>query len=119
MANAINPSPGRDISGVTAFLNSLVKMDPACHAGAVQNMKFSKGLFNRSRDKLNALLGTYFSQGGSQAMITVLDRRDLEAAMLEPEKWGHLMVRVGGFSARFIDLPPDVQREVLERTLHE
>ena len=119
MANAINPAPGRDISGVTAFLNSLVKMDPTVHAGSVQNMKFSKGLFNRSREKLKALLNTYFLQGGSQAMITVLDRRDLEAAMLEPEKWGHIMVRVGGFSARFIDLPQDVQREVLERTLHE
>jgi len=34
----------------------------------------------------------------------VVDRRDLEEAMREPEKWAHLMVRVGGFSARFIDL---------------
>jgi pyruvate-formate lyase len=52
-------------------------------------------------------------------MITVVDRRDLEDAMREPEKWGHLMVRVGGFSARFVDLDRDVQFEILSRTLNE
>ena len=30
--------------------------------------------------------------------------------MREPEKWGHLMVRVGGFSARFVELSPTVQQ---------
>jgi formate C-acetyltransferase len=39
--------------------------------------------------------------------------------MREPEKWGHLMVRVGGFSARFIDLPREAQLDVLHRTLYE
>lgn len=117
-ANANNPSPGQDRAGVTAFLNSLVKLDPGLHAGAVQNMKFSPGLFNEDRGRLEALLGVYWKNGGSQAMITVVGRGDLEAAMREPEKWGHLMVRVGGFSIRFVDLPPESQREVLARTLN-
>jgi len=119
LANAINPSPGMDRSGITAFLNSLAKLDPNIHAGAVQNMKFAKSLFTRSRAKLEALLAGYFRQGGTQAMVTVVSRGDLESAMREPEKWGHLMVRVGGFSARFIDLPPEAQLDVLHRTLYE
>jgi len=119
LANAINPSPGMDRSGITAFLNSLAKLDPNVHAGAVQNMKFSKSLFTRSRAKLEALLAGYFRQGGTQAMVTVVSRGDLEAAMSEPEKWGHLMVRVGGFSARFIELPHEAQLDVLHRTLYE
>ncbi len=119
LANAINPSPGMDRNGITAFLNSLAKIDPNIHAGAVQNMKFSKSLFTRSRPKLEALLAGYFRQGGTQAMVTVVSRGDLEAAMREPEKWGHLMVRVGGFSARFIDLPREAQLDVLHRTLYE
>ena len=45
MANANNPSPGSDTHGVTAFLNSLTKLDPRIHAGAVQNMKFSREWF--------------------------------------------------------------------------
>ena len=119
LANAVNPQAGRDRSGTTAFLNSLTKLDPGIHAGAVQNMKFSRGLFTRNRPKLEAMLGGYFRSGGTQAMITVVSRDDLEAAMREPEKWGHLMVRVGGFSARFIDLPRGTQLDVLARTLNE
>jgi len=119
LANAINPSPGMDRNGITAVLNSLVKIDPAIHAGAVQNMKFSRSMFTRNRPKLEALLAGYFRQGGTQAMITVVSRGDLEAAMREPEKWGHLMVRVGGFSARFIDLPREAQLDMLHRTLYE
>jgi pyruvate-formate lyase len=119
LANGINPVAGRDRQGVTAFLHSLVRLKPDRHAGAVQNMKFSRGMFTRTRAKLEALLHTYWSSGGAQAMLTVVSRGDLEAALREPEKWGHLMVRVGGFSARFVELPRDVQLHILARTLHE
>ncbi len=118
-ANANNPAPGNDRNGVTAFINSLVKLDASLHAGAVQNMKFSPDLVKRRRPLFESLLDVYFAKGGAQAMITVVNRADLEAALLEPEKWGHLMVRVGGFSARFVDLAPDIQREILERTVHD
>jgi pyruvate-formate lyase len=118
MANGNNPTPGADISGVTAFLNSLVCLDPSLHAGAVQNMKFSKEWFGAMRPKFDALLRAYFARGGTQAMVTVVSRDDLDAAMREPEKWGHLMIRVGGFSIRFVELPREAQLEVLERTLN-
>lgn len=119
MACANNPSPGADLAGPTAFLNSLLHLDPALHAGAVQNMKFSREWFQPSnRPRFEALLRAYFEGGGTQAMITVLSRDDLESALREPEKWGHLLVRVGGFSIRFVELPPDAQREILARTLH-
>jgi len=119
LANANNPFPGMDRQGATAFLNSLVKLDPSLHAGAVQNMKFSRDLFNRRRPKLEALLGGYFASGGAQAMITVVSPDDLESAMREPEKWGHLMIRMGGYSARFVELERPYQLEVLRRTLND
>jgi pyruvate-formate lyase len=118
MANGNNPAPGADTAGVTAFLNSLVKLEPSIHAGAVQNMKFTREWFGPMRPKFDALLRAYFANGGTQAMITVVSREDLKAAMEQPEHWGHLMVRVGGFSIRFVDLPREGQLEVLERTLH-
>jgi pyruvate-formate lyase len=119
MANANNPFPGMDTQGTTAFLSSLVKLDPSLHAGSVQNMKFSKDLFDQRRPKLEALLNGYFRMGGSQAMLSVVSPKDLESAMREPEKWGHLMVRMGGYSARFVELEERCQLEVLRRTLHE
>lgn len=118
MANGNNPTGGMDKKGITAMLNSLVKLDPSIHAGAVQNMKFSPSMFTTHREKLKALLQTYFDNGGAQAMITVVNRGDLEAAMKEPEKYQHIFVRVGGFSARFVELDRDVQLEILSRTLY-
>jgi pyruvate-formate lyase len=113
-----NPVGGADKNGVTAFLNSIVKPPTNIHAGAVQNMKFSKELFAENRQALEALLATYFMNGGAQAMLTVVSRGDLEDAMIHPEKYQNLIVRVGGFSERFVNLPPETQREVLSRTLY-
>jgi pyruvate-formate lyase len=42
----------------------------------------------------------------------------LEEALKNPEKYRSLLVRVGGFSARFVELEKDVQQEVLSRTVH-
>lgn len=113
-----NPVGGADKNGVTAFLNSLVKPDPTIHAGAVQNMKFSKELFTHNRPMLEALLATYFKNGGTQAMLTVVSKGDLEEAIKHPEKYQNLIVRVGGFSERFVNLPPETQQEILARTLY-
>ena len=118
MANANNPAGGTDRNGVTAMLNSLVKLRTDIHAGAVQNLTFSPELFNGSRPILEALLKTYFKNGGQQCMINVLHRSDLEDAILHPERHQSLLVRVGGFSARFVTLSPDVQREIASRTLY-
>lgn len=112
------PSAGSDKNGITAVLNSQVKPDPSINAGVVQNMKFSKDLFTKSRDTVKALLYTYFKNGGTQAMITVVNRGDLEKAMIEPVKYSHIFVRVGGFSARFIELETAVQKEIISRTLY-
>ncbi|TAH74843.1 MAG: pyruvate formate-lyase [Anaerolineaceae bacterium] len=118
MANANNPAGGTDKSGLTAMLNSLTKLDTHIHAGAVQNITLSRELFTEHPDVLRSIMKTYFAKGGQQAMISVLNRHDLENAMKEPEKYGHIMVRVGGFSARFVTLSPDVQREIASRTLY-
>ena len=118
MANANNPTGGADKNGVTAFLNSLVKPATNIHAGAVQNMKFSKEMLTTYRDKTEILLKTYWEKGGAQCMITCLGREDLENALKYPEQYANLLVRVGGFSAKFVELAPEVQQEILSRTIY-
>lgn len=118
MANANNPTGGMDKSGVTAMLNSLVKLKVDEHAGSVQNMRFSREMFGALLPKTRGLLSAYFAGGGSQAMVTVLGRGDLESAMARPEEYKNLLVRVGGFSAHFVDLDRDVQLELISRTLY-
>ena len=61
--------------------------DPALHAGSVQNMKFSRDWFGPMRPKFDTLLRAWFTNGGYQAMISVVSADDLEAAMSEPENF--------------------------------
>lgn len=119
MNNGNNPQSGADKSGPTAMLNSLVKLKPILHAGSVQNIKFSKSIFNNKRTIIKSLLSTYFENGGPQLMVSVVGKGELEDAFKNPEKYPNLLVRVGGFSARFVNLERDVQEEVLARTIND
>ena len=76
-------------------------------------------MFKESRPKLKALLKTYFANGGSQATIMAVDRDALQNAMKEPEKYGDLIVRIGGYCERFVSLPRDVQRDIIARTMYD
>ncbi|GAM55140.1 pyruvate formate-lyase [Vibrio ishigakensis] len=119
MSNANNPQSGADKNGPTAMLNSLAKLTADVHAGSVQNIKFSKDMFNGKRPIVEALMDGYFEQGGPQLMVSVVGKGELEAAYHNPEQYPNLVVRVGGFSARFVNLDRDVQLEILNRTLND
>ncbi len=119
MANANGPSLGADKCGITALLNSMSKFDNTCHVGVINNVRFTKELFAQAGDKVAAVLKAFFQNGGVQANLCVVGREDLENAMVHPENYQNLMVRIGGFSARFVTLSPIVQREILERTTYD
>ena len=115
MANANNPAPGTDKKGLTAMLNSISKPVHDNHAGMVSNIRFTRENIDSNRDKIWGLVDRYFDRGAAHAMITVIGREDLKSAMVTPEKYRDLIVRVGGFSARFVDLKKDVQQEIYDR----
>jgi formate C-acetyltransferase len=50
--------------------------------------------------------------------VNVLSRDLLEEAKEHPEQHGNLLVRVGGFSAYFVELDPGLQDEIIARTAH-
>jgi pyruvate-formate lyase len=68
---------------------------------------------------INALFKTYFKKGGCHLMVTVIGKGVLEDALVHPEKYPNLLVRVSGFSAVFVNLAPDIQREVMSRVLYD
>ena len=118
VSNGNQPGAGRDAEGITALLLSMARLDPALHAGATHNLKVGRELAEAGRNKLMALVRGYFAAGGSQLMITVVDAGELEDALVHPQAHANLVVRVGGYSERFVNLPRDIQQEVLRRTLH-
>ena len=42
----------------------------------------------------------------------------LREAQKHPEKYADLVVRVAGYSARFVELNPDTQEDIIARTVH-
>ena len=118
MNNGDSPSGGMDINDVTAFLNSIVKSPVNIQAGSVQNIKFSREFFRTHRDRVEKLLESYWQNGGAQAMITVVGREELQNAVKYPHNYQNLIVGVGGYSAKFIDLDDDIRQEILNRTLY-
>lgn len=110
MNPANNPQGGADRNGPTAMLNSLSRFDAKYHAGSVQNIKFSKSLFNNNRNVIEAMFKAYFKRGGCHLMVTVVDSGALEDAVRNPEKYPDLIVRVAGYSAVFVDLDPSSRK---------
>ena len=121
LSDAASPTYGRDVNGPTATVNSVTRPDytkVAC--GTVINQKFSPEMFNdENRPRLAALLRVYFAKGGQEMQINATSRQTLEDAMEHPEKYPAMVVRVSGFSAVYVRLAPDVQRDILNRTQHE
>ena len=114
-----NPQGGADKNGPTAVLKSISKLDSRFHLGSVQNIKFQSDFFKENMEKIKTMIKTYFNQlGGCQLMVTVVDAGALEDAMVHPEKYPDMIVRVSGFSAVFVNLSKEVQLELLSRTLN-
>ena len=60
----------------------------------------------------------YFAGGGQQMSINVLDSAELLDAMEHPENHKNLVVRVGGYSDIFVNLPIGLRQNIISRTMH-
>ena len=108
-----SPTYGADKKGVTALLNSLAKMPFDRTVTGGLNLTFS---LNLSAEILEALVLSYFEMGGFHVGISVINRATLEDAMVNPDKYKSLTVRLYGFSEYFISLPEWQQIAILNRT---
>lgn len=68
---------------------------------------------------VRALLLSFFAQGGQFFQGNVTDVQDLIEAQRDPENHRSLIVRVGGYSARFIQLKAELQNEIINRYRHK
>jgi pyruvate-formate lyase len=111
------PTAGNDKNGLTALMNSILKTHPA-NGGTITNFKVSREFFIHEREKFEALFAAYWDGGGQQANIAIVNKGDLEAALENPEHYPNLLVRMGGWTARFVDLERYIQEEIITRTLY-
>ncbi|MBQ6677040.1 MAG: hypothetical protein IJM71_03230 [Clostridia bacterium] len=118
LSDAASPTYGCDVRGVTSTLLSVSKPDyTRCACGTVVNQKFSPSAFeDGKREKLLKLIRVYFARGGQEIQINSTSREVLEDAMVNPDRYQSLVVRVSGFSAIYVTLSRDVQEDILSRT---
>ncbi len=119
IADSIGATPGFDANGPTALLNSCLKFDHTlAGSGFILNVKFDKEIFlsAHGREAFIALWKTYFNRKGQMLAVTVVSQEELLDAQIHPENHKNLIVRVGGFSDRFIDLDKELQDNVIART---
>jgi len=118
LSDAASPSYGKDTCGPTATLKSVCSPDYTRSAGGtVVNQKFSPEMFrDGNRQKLQALIRTYFAMGGEEIQINATSPEVLRDAMAHPEAYQNLVVRVSGFSAYYVRLDAAVQLDILHRT---
>ncbi len=119
---ACSVMPGMDVNGPTAAINSATKGPYAKeYVGYAMNMKFSKSVLNTDEklQKLAWLIKAFMKRGGWHIQFNIHSREELLAAQANPAEHKNLLVRVGGYSAYFIDLPKSLQDEIVNRTMHE
>jgi formate C-acetyltransferase len=110
---------GRDEKGPTALLKSVSRIDSKDAAnGTLLNMKFAPSFF-KSRENLKkfvALMKGLVQLKIHHVQFNVISKDDLLAAKHHPENYRHLLVRVAGYTANYVDLADVLQNEIIERT---
>lgn len=118
LSDAMSPSIYTKPYGPTATHNSAAKIDTfRTLNGVAFNQRFNKSslLSERALNKWMALVKTYFQQGGQQIQYSVVDPDELREAQKYPERYKDLIIRVGGFSAAFVDLDKKAQDSFIKR----
>ncbi|MDO8473402.1 MAG: DUF3029 family protein [Dehalococcoidia bacterium] len=113
-----SPMGGMDRKGPTAVLNSALKGLDQRVAVTTFNQKVPLGALRSEAgmNSLAALIKSYMSRGGHHIQFNIFDAATLREAKLHPEKFRDLVVRVAGYSAFFVELSPEVQDEIIQRT---
>ena len=121
-ADGAGPAQGREHHGPTAAIRSVCSWDHSVMlGGSAFNQRYTSATVasREARKKLEALIATFIDRGGFETQINILDAGTLREAQLHPEEYRDLLVRIGGYTDYFTGLSPEMQHEVITRTLYQ
>ena len=103
LAEGISPVQGQDLSGPTAVIRAIGKLDHASTVGSLLNMKFTPQTLEgeESLKKFAAMIRTYFDMGGHHMQFNVVSRETLRKAQQYPDDYRSLLIRVAEYSDYF------------------
>ena len=118
----ISPYQGRNVSGVTATLRSIAKLDQVkLTNGSILNVRISSDAF-KDADKIKVfaeMVKTYCAIGGNLVQFNFASNKTLRDAQAHPENYRDMLVRVATYSAYFVELSPNLQDDIISRTEFE
>lgn len=119
VSNGMSPTNGSERNGMTAaFRSAAAACGPIMSDGAAFNMSINPVMIQTDEglDKFTSLLEAFFALGGREVQFNPVSRETLVDAQKHPENYPELLVKVSGYSYRFIDLPKSAQDDIIART---
>lgn len=117
VAHGITPQSMAMTKGITAAINSVGKLPYQCFSGGASTMwDFDSSWVNE--DIIRAVLCTFIEKNGQIFQGNTTSVEELIKAKAYPDNYKHLIVRVGGYSARFVNLKSELQDEIINRMRH-
>lgn len=118
------PTPGRAKSGPTAIIRSVAKAKSALFRAVGCSpihitLPRSLGTPEESRSIVSAIYQAAMDAGLGHLHVGIYDVKQLRAAQQDPANYEDVVVRVWGYSARFVDLSHEMQEHVISRVLTE
>ena len=124
LSEGISPSQGADMQGPLATLMSIDKAKSRKYANSLArllNIKLSPQVVTGEKglQDLISMIRTFCDLKLWHLQFNILNSNILKDAQKNPEKYRNLIVRVAGYSAYFVDLSPQLQNEIINRTEHQ
>lgn len=108
-----------DISGPTAIVNSVSKVDHSLATnGTLLNLRFPEESVagTEGRDILLGFIEEYISKGGMHVQFNIMNSEKMKDAQRNPQNYKDMLVRVAGYSAYFVELGKPLQDDLIQRT---
>ena len=117
IAQGVTPQSVGMRDGITTAIRSACSLPLEMFSGGTTHIwDLSPDL--ATPENVRALLEAYFRLGGQMYHGDITDIPTLRRAQASPSEFPQLMVRVGGYSARFVALDRAIQDEIISRRRH-
>jgi len=115
-AQGIGPSKYHAPDSLTDVVQSVCYLDQQKYVTGSLDIQLPFG--KMTTEQLAVLLRTLAGLGVKHLQLNCVSVEELKAAQKNPEEYQDLVVRVTGFSAKFVSLSPEFQEEMIKRHVY-
>lgn len=124
IAHGCNPMHGRNTQGITATAKSLLKVPFKKYQGGSLQIELQPKFFDGKENQgsyIEQFSKSYMKNGGIQINFNVMDLEKLKQAVEDPEnpEFADIVVKVTGYSAHFVVMDREFQKEFVARVNYE